>query len=144
VSRHLGVRGPGRGMWNPSQGGVVDTNCFLFDKLACHDAFTEWAMTRHGDGTTGGDRQILQRVMQRPWGTNAAHTVYYRQNLVGQSAYMLWRFRCAGVDLARYMPVEAIPGETQWQKCAEYDRRQHASNATAPEGPGMSLDAQRN
>jgi hypothetical protein len=71
--------GPGRGNVEPAPGGFVDTNCYLFDKIACHDVFTEWAMTRYGDGTTGGDRQILQRVLPRPWGTNAAHTLYYRR-----------------------------------------------------------------
>jgi hypothetical protein len=114
--------GPDRGVYASSQGGFVDTNCFLIDKLACHDVFTEWAMTRYAGGS-GGDRQILQRLRERPWGTNNAHTVYYRQNLVGHHPYLLWRLRCAGVDLARYMPPTAIPNEAAWQKFAEFDRK---------------------
>ena len=121
--------GPGRGVYAHSQGGFVDTNCFLIDKLACHDVFPEWAMTRFAGGT-GGDRQILQRLMQRPYGTNDAHTVYYRQNLAGHHPYLLWRFRCAGVDLARFLPPAAIPSEAVWQEYAEFDRRQGANNLT--------------
>jgi hypothetical protein len=114
--------GPDRGVYASSQGGFVDTNCFLIDKLACHDVFTEWAMTRYAGGS-GGDRQILQRLRERPWGTNNAHTVYYRQNLIGHHPYLLWRLRCAGVDLAQYMPSTAIPNEAAWQKFAEFDRK---------------------
>ncbi len=63
--------GPHRGVYAKAQGGFVDTNCFLIDKLMCNDAFPEWAMTRFAGGT-GGDRQILQRLLERPWGTNGA------------------------------------------------------------------------
>ena len=38
--------GPGRGVDGRTQGGFVDTNCSLIDKLACNDVFPEWAMTR--------------------------------------------------------------------------------------------------
>jgi hypothetical protein len=114
--------GPDRGVYAQAQGGFVDTNCYLIDKLACHDVFPEWAWTRYAGGT-GGDRQVLQRLRRRAWGTNNAHTVYYRQNLVGQHPYLLWRFSCAGIDLARYMPAAAIPGEAVWRACAEFDRR---------------------
>jgi len=113
--------GPDRGVYGPAQGGFVDTNCYLIDKLACHDVFPEWAMPRYTGGT-GGDRQILERLKARPFGTNDAHTVYYRQDLVGLHPYLLWRFRCAGVDLARYMPPAAIPHEAVWNECAAIDR----------------------
>jgi len=122
--------GPGRGVYASSQGGFVDTNCFLIDKIACHDVFPEWAMTR-SKGGTGGDRQILKRLRDRPWGTNDAHTVYYRLNLVGQHPYLLWRFRYAGVVLNRYMPLAAIPGDAVWQECAELDKRQRTPNLAA-------------
>ena len=121
--------GPGRGVYGDAQGGFVDTNCFLIDKLACHDVFPEWAMTRYAGGT-GGDRQILQRLLKRPWGTSGVHSLYYRQHLVGHHPYLLWRFRCAGVDLGRFMPPVAIPGEEIWQQCAEFDRRQDVNNRT--------------
>ena len=113
--------GPGRGVYAKAQGGFVDTNCFLLDALACCDAFVEWAMTRFADGA-GEDRQILQRLMGRPWGSTDAHTVYYRQGLARLHPYLLWRFRCAGVDLARYLPPEAIPGDAVWAQCAAHDR----------------------
>jgi hypothetical protein len=115
--------GPGRGVYAKAQGGFVDTNCYFIDKLACNDVFPEWAVTRFAGGT-GGDRQVLEKLRARPFGTNGAHTVFYRTRLVGLHPYLLWRFRCAGVDLARYMPPEAIPGEAVWRQCAEQDRTQ--------------------
>lgn len=126
--------GPGRGVYAKAQGGFVDTNCYLIDKLACPDIFLEWANTRF-QGGTGGDRQILQRLLGRPWGTSGAHTVLYRYRLAGQPAYLLWKFKCAGVDLARYLPASAIPSEAVWQQCAEFDREADApthAHATAP------------
>jgi hypothetical protein len=115
--------GPGRGVYAKAQGGFVDTNCYFIDKLACNDVFPEWAMTRFAGGT-GGDRQVLEKLRARPFGTSGAHTVFHRTRLVGLHPYLLWRFRCAGVDLARYMPPEAIPGEAVWRQCAEHDRTQ--------------------
>jgi len=115
--------GPDRGVYANAQGGFVDTNCYFIDKLACNDVFPEWAMTRFAGGT-GGDRQVLEKLRGRPFGTNGAHTVFYRTRLVGLHPYLLWRFRCAGVDLARYMPPEAIPGEAVWRQCAEHERTQ--------------------
>ncbi len=113
--------GPGRGVYAKAQGGFVDTNCYLIDKLACPKVFLEWANTRF-EGGTGGDRQILQRLLGRPCGSNAAHSVFYRHTLEGLPAYLLWRFKCAGVDLGRYMSPSAIPPESVWQQCAAFDR----------------------
>jgi hypothetical protein len=123
--------GPGRGVYAEAQGGFVDTNCFLLDTQACYDVFQEWAMTRFAGGT-GGDRQILQRLASRPWGSNDAPTVFYRTKLIGQHPYVLWRYRCAGVDLARFMPPEAVPGEDVWRQCAEFDRAKERSRSEAP------------
>lgn len=122
--------GPGRGVYAQAQGGFVDTNCFFIDKLACNDVFPEWAMTRFAGGT-GGDRQVLEKLRDRPFGTNRAHTLFYRTRLKGLHPYLLWRFKCAGVDLARYMPHDAIPGDPVWQQCAEHDRRTGVATATA-------------
>lgn len=113
--------GPGRGVYAAAQGGFVDTNCYFIDTLACSDVFPEWAMTRFAEGT-GGDRQVLQRLRDRPWGTNDAHTVYYRTRLAGLHPYLMWRFKCAGVDLARFVPATQIPGEETWRQCAAHDR----------------------
>jgi hypothetical protein len=91
-------------------------------------------MTRSvGSGVgTGGDRQVMKRLLDRPWGTNGAHTVYYRALLVGQHPYLLWRYRCAGVDLARFMPPQAIPGDAVWRQCAEFDRAKAQPAASSP------------
>lgn len=122
--------GPGRGVFAQAQGGFVDTNCFLIDKIACHDVFPEWAMPRFKGGT-GGDRQILQRLLQRPHGSNGAHTLFYRESLTRQHPYLLWRFRCAGVDLTRYLPATKIPDDAVWRRCAEFDQQQGASDPIA-------------
>ena len=122
--------GPGRGVYGKAQGGFVDTNCFFIDKLACNDVFPEWAMTRFAGGT-GGDRQVLEKLRDRPFGTNDAHTVYYRTRLTGQHPYLLWRFMRAGVDLARFMAPEAIPGDAVWKQCADFDRTQEAAGSSA-------------
>jgi hypothetical protein len=114
--------GPGRGVFAQAQGGFVDTNCFLIDKIACHDIFPEWAMPRFKGGT-GGDRQILQRLLQRPFGTNGAHTLFYRESLARQHPYLLWQFHRAGVDLTRYLPAAKIPDEAVWRQCAEFDKQ---------------------
>jgi hypothetical protein len=84
-------------------------------------------MTRFAGGT-GGDRQVLERLRDRPFGTNDAHTVYYRTRLAGLHPYLLWRFKCAGVDLPRYMPPQAIPGDAVWRQCADVDRAEASTN----------------
>jgi hypothetical protein len=121
--------GPGRGVYAEGQGGFIDTNCYLLDALQCFDAFPEWAMTRFANGT-GGDRQVLAKIAQRPWGTNDAHTVFYRMKLVGHHPYLLWKFRCAGIDLARHMPAAAIPGDDVWRQCEAVDRAKAQKEST--------------
>lgn len=123
--------GPGRGVYAKAQGGFVDTNCLFIDKLACNNVFPEWGMTRFANGT-GGDRQVLAKLRTCPWGTNSAHSVHYRTTLARQHPYLLWRFRCAGVDLARYMPRDAIPDDAVWQRCAEFDRAGESGAAATP------------
>jgi hypothetical protein len=115
--------GPDRGVYAKAQGGFVDTNCYFIDQFACNDVFPEWAMTRFAGGT-GGDRQVLAKLRGRPFGTNGAHTLFYRTRLAGLHPYLLWRFKRAGVDLARYLPPEAVPNEAVWRQCAEFDRAQ--------------------
>ncbi|HSC99074.1 MAG TPA: hypothetical protein VLI21_09235, partial [Casimicrobiaceae bacterium] len=73
--------------------------------------------------------QVLERLRNRPFGTNNAHTVFYRTRLAGQHPYLLWRFKCAGVDLARYMPVASIPPDAVWRQCADFDRAQQSGVA---------------
>ena len=80
------------------------------------------AMTRFAGGTSG-DRQVLEKLRSRPWGTNDGHTVFYRKRLAGLQPYLFWRFKCAGVDLARHMRADAVRGDAAWHECAEHDRR---------------------
>jgi hypothetical protein len=114
--------GPGAGVFAAIQGGFVDTNCYLIDKMACHEVFTEWAMTRHAAGT-GGDRQIFARLKDRPWGASGTPSLFYRTQLPGRSTYSLWRFRQAGVALDRYLPASELPGAQIWAACAAFDAR---------------------
>lgn len=132
--------GPARGVWAQAQGGFVDTNCFLIDKIACNDVFPEWAIPRY-QGGTGGDRQVMQRLLNRPYGSNQAHTVYYRVPLAGEHPYLLWKFRGAGVDLARFMPPETIPDESVWQQCAEFDRQSAERISTTHYAPLRAASA---
>jgi hypothetical protein len=53
----------------------------------------------------------------------------YRTPLAGLHPYLLWRFKCAGVDLAQYLPHDALPGEATWRQCAEHDDRTRAEVA---------------
>ena len=128
--------GPRRGVYAQAQGGFVDTNCYVIDTQQCSDVFPEWAMTRFAGGT-GGDRQVLQRLLDRPWGTNGAHTVNYRQGLKGMHPYLLWHFQRAGVDLTRYLPSHSIPGTLAGQEFAKFERGQGqmpSATAAAPLG----------
>jgi hypothetical protein len=130
--------GPGRGVFRVAQGGFVDANCYLIDKLACHDAFTAWAVPPFKGGT-GGDRKLFQKVRERPWGATNVASVYYRVRLPQQHTYTLWQMKCAGVDLARYMAPQDIPGDDVWRQCAAFDRGEITG---APAGAGAEV-AQR-
>ncbi|MGH8801218.1 MAG: hypothetical protein ACREX6_02840 [Casimicrobiaceae bacterium] len=130
--------GPGRGIYARTEG-FVDTNCYLIDAQACYDVFPEWAVTRSVGGT-GGDRQVFVRLAGRAWGSNHAHTVFYRVPLIGRHPYLLWQFRRAGVDLARFMPPEAIPTDDEWRQCADFDlaKTQRGHTARTDGGDGAS------
>jgi hypothetical protein len=121
--------GPDRGVYAKAQGGFVDTNCYVIDTQKCADVFPEWAMTRFAGGT-GGDRQVLARLRNRPWGATGAHTVNYRQTLAGQHPYLLWHFQHAGVNLAKYLPASAIPGPLESRGYAAIASEQQQTVAT--------------
>ena len=133
--------GPGAGIFATLQGGFVDTNCYLIDKMACHEVFAEWAMTRSAGGT-GGDRQVFARLKDRPWGTSATPSVFYRTRLGGRGPYSLWRFRQAGVALDRYLRGTELPGEQTWAACAAFDAR-FASLEEALASWGIEMARQR-
>jgi hypothetical protein len=120
--------GPDCGVYAKAQGGFVDTNCYVIDTQKCADVFPEWAMTRFAGGT-GGDRQVLARLRNRPWGATGRHTVNYRQSLAGHHPYLLWHFQQAGVDLARYLPASSIPGRLEGLEFAAIARGQPQTTA---------------
>ena len=78
-------------------------------------------MTRFAGGT-GGDRQVLEKLRGRPFGTNGAHTVFYRTR---SSASI--RTCCGGQVRRRGSPAihacRHMPGDAVWQQCAEHDRQ---------------------
>jgi hypothetical protein len=129
--------GPGRGVYRTAHGGFVDANCYFIDKMACNDVFPEWAMTRYPGGT-GGDRQVMEKLCGRPWGTNHLHSVFYRIRLATQHPYQLWQFKCAGVDLASFMVREDIPDHAVWQRCADFDRSRGSAAASAAAASGTT------
>ena len=99
---------------------------------ACHDVFPEWAVPRYPGGT-GADRQVFEKLRDRPWGSNNAPTVHYRIRLAKQHFYQLWRMKCAGVDLASFMAAADIPGDDVWQRCIAFERRFAAAPVAAGE-----------
>jgi len=127
--------GPHRGVYAKAQGGFVDTNCYVIDTQQCSDVFPEWAMTRFAGGT-GGDRQVLQRLLERPFGSNGAYTVNYRQGFKGLHPYLLWHFQKAGVDLTRYLPPQFIPGAQAAQEFANFERGQGQTPKAPSPAPG--------
>jgi hypothetical protein len=121
--------GPGKGIYAQTEGGFVDANCYMIDKLACYDVFGEWAMTRYPGGT-GGDRQVHARLRSRPFGATGEYSVNYRLALDQVGFYRLWKLRKNGVDLAKYLPPEAIPDAATWPKCEEMERAETIFGAT--------------
>ena len=136
--------GPGRGVYVPGFGGFVGTSGLMLDKIACHEVLPAWSLSRfeHGDGE---DRMVFERLKGLPYGATGRHTVFYRTVLDHQHPYILWKYKQAGVDLARYLPPERIPPESAWAECAEHDRRERelASQARADAPPPVSYQGAR-
>jgi hypothetical protein len=112
--------GPGQGVYAEIRGGFVDTSSFLIDKLACHHAIPAWSEAPYKGGV-GEDRHFFSKVKDLPFGDTGLPTSYYRVVLTGQHPYLLWKFKCAGVNLARFLPPHAIPPESAWAECAAFD-----------------------
>ena len=106
------AEGPGGDVYAKTQRGFVDTHCFIIDKSACNDVFPERAMTRFAAGT-GGYRQVLPRLRDRPWGTTGVHIVYYIRRLPGMPPDLLWRVHRAGVDHAT--TIRRSPFREKWR-----------------------------
>jgi len=58
--------GPGRGFFADSNGGWVDPNCLMFDKLACEPAIRWWTIPLPGDAKAmSADRHIYAFMQQK-------------------------------------------------------------------------------
>lgn len=122
--------GPGVGVYSNSFGGWVDTSCLMVDKFACHEVLPAWAIARHAEGV-GDDRVVFERLKSMPFGATGEYTVFYRIVLDGVHPYLLWNYRKAGVDLARYLPLGRMPPDSVWENCARHDRAEAQARAEA-------------
>lgn len=130
--------GPGRGVYVPGFGGFVGTSGLMVDKLDCHEILPAWCLSRSKQGD-GEDRMVFERLKALPFGATGQHTVFYRTSLEGAHPYLLWKYKQAGVDLARYLPAERMPGEAVWAECERHDRGEAERQA----GPRTETDASR-
>ncbi len=113
--------GPGKGIWAPQFGGLVDTGCLLLDKLACHETLPAWCLARFTNGA-GEDSMVFGRLKHLPWGATDLYTSFYRTNLDSQPSYLLWCYKKAGVDLERFVAPQKMPTEDVWEACARLDQ----------------------
>lgn len=123
--------GPGRGVYAAAFGGFVGTTGLMLDKLACHEVLPAWSLSRYARGGGGEDRMVFERLKSLPHGATGKHTVFYRTTLDGKHPYLLWKYRQAGVDLARYMSPDRIPPESAWAECEAYDRAEQERGSRA-------------
>jgi hypothetical protein len=122
--------GPGAGVYVKGFGGWVDTSCLMVDKIACHEVLPAWAMSRF-EGGTGDDRMVFERLKSLPFGATGLYTAFYRIVLDGVHPYLLWKYRQAGVDLARHVPAELMPPDSVWEECARHDQAEAAAASAA-------------
>ena len=113
--------GPGRGVYTAGFGGWVGTSSLMVDKLACHEVLPAWCLSRFVHGV-GEDRMVFERLKGLPFGATEQYTVFYRTALDRVHPYILWKYKQAGVDLARYLSPEKMPPESVWAECARHDR----------------------
>jgi hypothetical protein len=112
--------GPGRGVYGTGFGGFVDTSCLMVDKLACHEVLPAWSLSRFAHGS-GEDRMVFERLKGLPFGATEQYTAFYRMKLGRAHPYLLWKYKQAGVDLARYLAPDKMPPESVWAECARHD-----------------------
>jgi len=123
--------GPGLGVYGKGFGGWVDTSCLMVDKLACHEVLPAWSTSRF-EGGVGEDRMVFERLKSLPFGATGLYTAFYRLVLDGAHPYLLWNYRKAGVELARFMPAERIPPDAVFD---EYDRNEQKEEAAKAQRP---------
>ncbi len=123
--------GPGRGVYVAGFGGWVDTSCLMVDKLACHEVLPAWCLSRFVHGV-GEDRMVFERLKGLPFGATEQYTVFYRTALDNVHPYILWKYKQAGVDIARYLSPDKVPSESVWAGCARHDRAEEERDTRAP------------
>ena len=70
--------GPGKGMYANSLGGLVDTSCYLLDKMKCHMLLSQWCISPYRDKSCE-DMQVFSTLMKNklPFGATGRPSVYY-------------------------------------------------------------------
>ena len=71
-----------------AQGGFVDTNCLLIDKVVCAKVLGRWSDSGSGGPGLTADRHFFSGIRQAPHGQTAEATVLYRMRRTN----VLWRF----------------------------------------------------
>lgn len=70
--------GPGEGLFAEVQGGFVDPNCLMIDRVRAPDVLWRWSVPLPGDQTgMTADRMLFQALRQRPCGASGAESAYY-------------------------------------------------------------------
>ena len=115
--------GPNAGVYSKSFGGFVCPSALMLDKMACHTVLPEWCIANFAGGS-GEDRRVFKLLKDRPYGQTGNYSVYYRTQLTGLPPFLLWKFKQAGVDLARYLRTDEIPGDAVWAECESAERRE--------------------
>jgi hypothetical protein len=75
--------GPGRGIYAKRYNGLVDTNCYMIDKLKCHWALPAWSIPHVHSNLTerrGGaeDRSVFEVLHKKfKWACTEQATAYY-------------------------------------------------------------------
>ncbi len=108
--------GPGRGCFAKQNGGWVDPNGLMFDKLACEPVLRWWTIPLPGDAKAmSADRQIFQQLNThyRGRGTDGATVFYQVDESDGMHPNRLqWmgdRYRRAGLPDHAATPGSATP-----------------------------------
>lgn len=70
--------GPGKGMYAKTLGGLVDTSCYILDKLQCHMILPQWCISPFKDKSCE-DMQVFSALLKNklPFGATGHPSVYY-------------------------------------------------------------------
>ena len=95
--------GPGRGVFADMNGGWVDPNCLMFDKLACEPVIRWWTIPLSGDRKAmSADRHVYNYLQQKsaPSATGLITTYYALQPDDGMHPFRLEMMEGRGRDNA--------------------------------------------